>query len=283
MKKIIIIPSSEDLINKIKKEVDGFIIGIENLCTNICFTINKSNIDILNKFCDKEIFININKNFFDSELNLVKEYLLLLNNYNIKGILVYDIGIFNIYKKMDLNYEIYWAQEHLTTNYASINYWNNEGFNGVYISNDITDSEIKEILDNIDCKTMMTLFGYIPMFVSKRHIVDNYLEYFKLNDNSKINYIEKENKIYPIKDRSIGTICFNNNILNGIKSYLNLKIDYCVLDNFNISIHKFIEVVKLFKKANDENVDKYEEKINKMFKNIDNGFLNTKTIYKVKK
>ena len=283
MKKIIIVPSSEKILEKTKNIVDGFIIGIENLCTNICYCINKNNINILEKISNKDIFISINKNISDEELELVKDYLLLLNNYNIKGILIYDIGIFNMYKKLDLNYEIYWSQEHLTTNYASINYWNNEGFNGVYLSNDITKEEIADILENIDCKTMISVFGYIPMFVSKRHIVNNYLDYFKLENNSKVNYIEKENKIYPIVDNNIGTICFNNNILNGIRAYLELNIDYYILDSFNIEIHNFNKVIEIFKKVNESNVNKYEEKLNKMFKNIDDGFLNTKTIYRVKK
>ena len=283
MKKIIIVPSSEKIVEKTKNIVDGFIIGIENLCTNICYCINKNNINILEKISNKDIFISINKNISDEELELVKDYLLLLNNYNIKGILVYDIGIFNMYKKLNLNYEIYWSQEHLTTNYASINYWNNEGFNGVYLSNDITNEEIDEILKNIDCKTMMTIFGYIPMFVSKRHTVNNYLDYFKLDDSSKVNYIEKEDKIYPIVDNNIGTTCFNNNILNGIRVYLELNIDYYVLDSFNIDIHSFNKVIEIFKKVNESNINKCTEKLNRMFKNIDDGFLNTKTIYRVKK
>lgn len=283
MKELIIIPTNKEIINITKSHVDGFIVGVENLCTNICFCINKDNISILNELSDKDLFISLNKNINDDELDLVKDYLLLFKNYNIKGLLIYDIGVFNLYKKLDLNYEIYWSQEHLTTNYASINYWNNEGFDGVYISNDITEDEINEIIDNIDCKTMMTIFGYIPMFVSKRHIINNYLDYFKLSDRSDINYIEKENKVYPIVDKKIGTVCFNNNILNGIKAYLDLNIGYYVLDSFNIDIHEFIKVIELFKRVNKNNVEKYENKINKMFKNTSNGFLNTKTIYKVKK
>ena len=38
-----------------------------------------------------------------------------------------------------------------------------------------------------------------------------------------------------------------------------------------------------FKNVNKENVLEYEDRINKLFSNVDNGFLNTKTIYKVKK
>jgi hypothetical protein len=39
----------------------------------------------------------------------------------------------------------------------------------------------------------------------------------------------------------------------------------------------------MFKSVNENNVLEYEEKINKYFENVDNGFLNIKTIYKVKK
>lgn len=283
MKKILVIPKNIETISRTNKYADGYIIGIENLCTNVEFCVNKDTIDILRNLYGKELFININKNMSDEDLYRVKEYLLILNNYHISGILVYDIGVFNLYKKLNLNYDIYWSQEHLTTNYASANYWANEGFDGVHISNDITKAEVEEILENIDCKSMMTLFGYIPMFVSRRHIVDNYLNYFKLSNKSKVNYIEKENKIYPIVDNRMGTICYANNILNGIAANLNLNINYCILDSFNIDLSKFIKVLEMFKTVNEKNVHNYVDKIEKMFKNTDTGFLDIKTIYKVKK
>ena len=39
----------------------------------------------------------------------------------------------------------------------------------------------------------------------------------------------------------------------------------------------------MFKSVNEDNVEEYNEKINGMFNNVDTGFLNTKTIYRVKK
>ena len=219
----------------------------------------------------------------NKDLDLVKEILINLNNYNIKGVLYYDVGILNIYKSLDLNYDLVWSQEHLSTNYNTINYWNSFGVNYAYISSDITEEEIIKIAENSKAKLMVNLFGYLPMFVSKRHIVKNYLEYFKLNDDSSVNYMEKEGKIYPIIDNNVGTQVYSNNILNGIKSSLNINLDYIVLNSFNIELDKFIDVIRYFKSVNKDNVDEYNEKINNMFANVDNGFLNTKTIYRVKK
>lgn len=283
MSKILTIPSSLSEIEKTKNLVDGFIIGIKDMCVNTNFCIDITELDLLNKINDKDIFISLNKNMHNKDLELVKELLINLNNYNIKGILYYDVGILNIYNNLDLNYDLVWSQEHLTTNYNTINYWNSKGVNYTYISSDITEEEIIKITEKSKCKLMVNLFGYLPMFVSKRHIVKNYLEYFNLSDNSNINYIYKEDKTYPIIDTNIGTQVYSNNILNGIKTSLNIDIEYIILNSFNIELEKFINVINLFKSVNKDNVDKYNKKINDMFINVDYGFLNTKTIYRVKK
>ena len=121
------------------------------------------------------------------------------------------------------------------------------------------------------------------MFVSKRHIVKNYLEYFKLDDDSSVKYMTKESKMYPIIDNNISTSVYSANILNGIRTSLNIDVEYIVLNSFDIQLNKFISVIEMFKSVNNANVLEYEEKINNMFPNVDNGFLNTKTIYRVKK
>ena len=283
MNKIITLPSNFNEIEKTKDLVDGYIIGIENMCVNTNLCISIDDLDILKKYIDKDIFISINKNMHNSDLDKIKEILIKLNNYNIKGVLYYDVSVLSIYKSLNLNYDLVWAAEHLTTNYNTINYWNSFGVNYTYLSSDITEEEIITISKNSKSKLMVTLFGYLPMFVSKRHIVKNYLEYFKLEDNSKINYMKKEGKTYPIVDNNIATQVYSDSILNGIKSYININVDYVILNGFDIDLNKFIEVIKLFKSVNKNNVLEYYNKINNMFVNTSLGFLNTKTIYKVKK
>lgn len=278
--KILTYPKNIEEIEKTKHLVDGFIIGIKDMSVNANMYIEQ--LDIL-KDINKDIFICLNKNIHNKELEKVKDLLIELNNYNIKGVIYYDVAVLNIYKKLDLNYDLVWAQEHLTTNYNTINYWNSFGVNYTYLSSDITEEEIIEISKNTDSKLLVNLFGYLPMFVSKRHIVKNYLQNFNLVDNSGVNYMTKENKTYPIIDNNIGTSVYSANILNGIKTSLTIDVDYIVLNSFDIELDKFMSVIEMFKNVNKENVLEYEDRINKLFSNVDNGFLNTKTIYKVKK
>lgn len=283
MSKILTLPSSLNEIEKTIELVDGYIIGIKDMCVNTNYCIDITELDLLNKINNKDIFICLNKNMHNNDLDNVKDILIKLNNYNIKGVLYYDVGVLNIYNSLDLNYDLVWSQEHLITNYNTINYWNSFGVNYAYLSSDITEEEIIKICEKSKCKLMVNVFGYLPMFVSKRHIVKNYLEYFNLDDNSNINYIYKEDKMYPIIDNNIGTQVYSNNILNGIKTSLKIDVDYIVLNSFNIELDKFISVIDMFKNVNKDNIEDYNNKINSLFTNIDNGFLNTKTIYRVKK
>ena len=240
MSKFLMVPNSLDDIKLFKDKVDGFIVGINSLSINSNYNID--DLDILNVIGDKEIFINIDKNLHNNDLNKVKNILIKLNNYNVKAVMYYDVAVLNIYKELKLKYDLVWNQEHATTNYNTINYWYDEGVKYTYISSDITKEEIKEIVNNTDSKLMITCFGYLPMFASKRHIVKNYLEYFNLKDNSKINYIEKENKVYPIVDNNFGTKVYSSNILNSI-IYLNeINVDYYVLNEFNIDSNLFLQV-----------------------------------------
>lgn len=283
MSKILTIPSSINEINKTKNIVDGFIIGIEDMCVNANMFISINDLSLLENISDKDIFISMNKNMHNSDLDNIKNILIELNKYHIKGVLYYDVAVLNIYRKLNLNYDLVLATEHATTNYNTINYWNSFGVNYAYLSNDITEEEMVTISKNCKAKLMTTLFGYLPMFVSKRHIVKNYLEHFELQDNSTVNYIQKEGKTYPIIDSNIGTSVYSANILNGIKSVLNINLDYIVLNSFDIELDKFIDVINMFRDVDKDNIIEYYDKINSMFSNTDEGFLNTKTIYRVKK
>lgn len=281
MKKIILLDNLEQL-NFTLEFTDAYLIGIKDMCVNTTFSVDLNELkSISNKLKkgNKELFILLNKNLHNSDIETLKEILINLNKLDIKGIFYSDVAVIQIKEELNLNYDLVWAAEHATTNYNTINYWYNFGAKYTFISSDITYDNIIEIKNNTKSKLIVPVFGYLPMFVSRRHIVKNYLDYFKLNDNSKINYIEKENKIYPIVDNKLGTFVYSNNILNGVNYYKNLEkenIDYALFNGFNINTEGLIEVLKIYSGKSNKN-------INSLFENLDEGFLNKETIYRVKK
>ncbi len=283
--KLLVMPSSIKQIKDLNDSIDGVIVGLNKLCINMPVNYTKEEIFEIIDICidnKKEIFISLNKNMFNSDLDYLKEILIELDKKEITGIMYYDIAIVNIKDELKLKTPLVWNQEHLTTNYLTSNYWYDFGAKYTYLSSEITIDEINEIRDKVTSKIMINLFGYLPMFVSRRHLVKNYLETFNLTDSSKVNYIQKEGNKYQIIDTNDGTVAYSAHVLNGITEVLNAKADYMVLNSFSIYDDKFKEVVNMFKTVNKDNQDDYKEKIDSMFK-TNLGFLYKETIYKVKK
>lgn len=251
----------------VKEYVDAYLLPIKTFSINYLNTFTIEEIKEIKKL-NKEIFIIVNKNIHNNELKELEGTLKKIDKLNIQGIIFYDIAIVNLKQKLSLKTALVWAQEHLTTNYGTINYWQEKNVDYAYLSSELTKREIEEIRKNTKVKLFVNIFGYIPMFTSKRHLVNNYLETFGLKSYGK-NTIFKEEKTYPIVDTKNGTTVYSNYILNATNEEFK-TIDYLVFNSNFIDEKDFTEVLKNYK----------EKKTNK-FK-IETGFLYKETIYKVK-
>lgn len=266
MVKICTIVRNEKEIKNLEPLVDSFIVPIKNFSINYeCYF----TLDEIKKIeTKKEVFISINRNIHNKDLENLEKVLLELNKLNIKGVIFYDISIVNLKQKLNLNYDLVWAQEHLTTNYMTINYWKSKGVNYTYLSSEITKKEINEIAENTDCKLFLNVFGRFPVFTSRRNLVKSYLETFDLKE-SKNYKLFKEDKTYPIVDTEIGTTVYTNYILNILDEIENLNIDYAVFNPFGIEDYEKV-------------LNSYREGKNVLYPK-ELGFLDKETIYKVKK
>ena len=280
MTKRLVIPSSKKQIKEFMNYVDGFIIGLKDMSVNLPIYFSLFEIKEISEMLEgKELFVSINKNIHNSDLEYLKEVLKEFENYNINGILYYDAALVNLKQELNLKTDLVFSEEHAVTNYATINYWNYKGVKYAYLANEITLDEILEIKENANAKLMVQVFGYIPIFVSERKIINNYLTYFDIKDNSSKYYIEKEEKKYRILEDKNTTQVYSNYILNGIdesKKLILNDIDYVVYNSFDIEDEVFDYIIKRGFNISSEDVDK-------LLDNTDKGFLYKETIYRVKK
>ena len=87
--KILIMPNSIKQVNELLEKIDGIIVGLDKLCINMPYNFSLDEINELITICnenDKEIFISLNKNMFNKDLDYLKEILLTLDSKNITGI-----------------------------------------------------------------------------------------------------------------------------------------------------------------------------------------------------
>lgn len=95
--KLLIEPSNK---NKLYLDiVDGVILPLDDLAveSNIYFTLEEIE-KISKNYNDREIFVKINKNLMNDDIDKVKDALIKLDNLKVKGIFFYDLAILQLKK-----------------------------------------------------------------------------------------------------------------------------------------------------------------------------------------
>lgn len=288
MTKLLVMPSHKADILEILKYADAIILGIQHFSVNFTEIGIEELDDIVKTVKDfhKEIFISLNKNMHNGDLSELEDILKMCSNLQVDGIFYYDVAVLQICHRLSLDLSLIWSAEHLATNQYTIQYWEKQGITGVFLSNEITKAEVLEIVKNCQSSCIAQVFGYLPMYVSKRHAIDNYLKYFHIAAHSKKYYLFKESKKYPIVERKIGTEIYSNFLLNAIYEYLEYqqnKMDYVFINGFEVPLEKLIQVLSCFQNITEENKEEMKNKIESLFPNTGTGFLYKETVYQVKK
>ena len=285
MAKLMVIPNCYEDITNIIGHVDSIAVGLRDLSVNFLELdleqIEHILIDIHNQ--NKKLFVSLNKNMHNNDLENVRKALIKFEELRIDGIFYCDVGVLNIHRELKLQIPLVWSAEHLATNYNTINYWSKFNLSYVFLSNEITKEEVTVIKEHSKIPLIVQAFGYVPMYVSKRHAIKNYLEHFKLKTDSKDFYIYKEEKKYPILERKDNTEIYSYFILNAIEEYGTMDVAYILLNGFKINIQLFLQVIDLFNNVNEKNKDEFKNKIDQLFDNTDLGFIYKEAIYQVKK
>lgn len=266
MNNLIVIPNKKEDINTILSyNIKGIILGVKSLSTyELEFDIDDI-IDIANN-TDKEIIIAMNRMIHNKDLTLVKEVLEKVENSNIKKIMFYDLGVFNLIKELNTSKELIIAQDHLNASISSNHFYYDRGITNSYITSDITFDEISEIKKYSNMNIYYTVYGYLPIFYSRRSLLTNYFKYIEKDIEDDKYYIFNKDLKYMIKEKEYGTIIYSPlvnliNEIDNIENIINPVIDLSYTDDISI-IDKFV---------NKENMD-----------NTYTGFFNIETTYKLK-
>lgn len=287
--KLIAMVDSKEMIESLS-QADAYLVGIAGFSTNFSgyVTLDELKEIIASGLVDnKELFVSLNKNMHDADLEPLKKLLIALNQLPIAGIFYYDVALIQL-KQMGLcKHALIWHQEHMTTNYDTCQFWQDHGVTAVCLSSEITLAEIEAIKRKITMPLIVPVFGYIPMFVSKRHLVTNYQKTFSLSANGTCYVLRKEGRGYPIINDQTGTQVYSAHILNGLSEKLLLEqagIAYGLCNFAFLPKEKWGPILEKFVQVNQANVTTLEAEVDLLCgHNTDKGFFYKETIFRVKK
>jgi hypothetical protein len=153
------------------------------------------------KMTDIHDFCLINRSLNDNELDQLES---ILQTSHIKGIVFDDLGVLELIK--DLNITKILLLDHIATNISSINYYL-DYVDSVVVSNDLTYDEIKNILELAYKKLVVNVFGLKTLMYSRRTLLSNYEEHYKITKESKID-ASIEDKKFKIIENKYGTVFY---------------------------------------------------------------------------
>lgn len=283
-----ILTEANTINDQIIKNSDGLILSLKNYSSQSPITYTLEEVEkIAEKYQNTEIFINLNKNFFNDEIESLKEVLLRLDKLNIKGIFFYDLAILQLKKELNLEKDLIWSQTYMVNNYKTCNYYYNKGVKYALLSKEITLEEIKEILTKSSITALVETISMPSVAFSKRKLLTNYYHNLDKNAKNKLLITEKAtNETYQVLEDKEGTNFFYNKITNAtsiIKELYESGCEYIILREYGIDENLFKEILSDTKKYIDGKCLDEEYKTKYQSLGDFTNFFFKKTIYQVKK
>lgn len=291
----------EVLIKPIDTNIDKYIqIGIKNFLFPLkgfsveyktYFTIDEIN-EIKDKYSDINIFVSMNKNVFNDELEECGNILDKLEQIGITALFFYDQAFIRMKTKKNLSFDLVWAGTHMVTNKNTCDYYYKNKVNIALVSKEITLNKIIEIKRHSQIKLIVELVSIPSVAFSKRKLVTNYYHNIsKENKNSLLIHEKVSNDDYLLIEDKDGVVCYKNSILNGclaLDELIKNNIDIVLLKEDLIESNTFMETVKNvlkyvnnYDKLSNNEKNEFIEKDKNLLSN-DTGFFYKETIYKVK-
>ena len=243
-------------------------------------------IDIKNKYNDIEIFVSLNKNFLNHEIEGLKDVLIKLNEIGVSGVFFYDLVVLQLKKELNLDINLVWNQTHMVNNYRTCDYYYNKGVKYALLGKEITLDEIIEISNKSSINCMVEVVSLPSVAFSRRKLITNYYADMGLPSKSELTVHEKvSDKDYELLENSDGTSFFIKEIMNGtgvIKTLYDNNVKYIIMREFGIDKELFNELVIDTNKYIEDgcNSSDYVSKYTKLGDST--NFFFKKTIYRVK-
>jgi len=221
------------------------------------------------KVLNKQVFVYVNKMIHEVDLPGLESYLTSLGEYCIDGIVINDLTVYAIAKKLGMESNIIYQPGSLNTDSFSAEYFADRKILGITVSREVTLAEIERIATNKK-RTGLSIIGhgYLDMFYSKRKLLRNYFLHKGIsgkeivdNHRYRLNEEMRSNQFYPIVEDDAGTHIFRAMKLISIDEIelLSKFIDYLFIERIFLDDEEYIDSLSLYakKQRKEDFLEKY--------------------------
>lgn len=252
---------------------------------------------------EKKIKVYVTANIYAHNVDLedAKKYFEELNDVKPDAVLISDIGLINIAKKILRNIDIHLSTQANTTNYEAVNVYANMGVSRVVLARELSLEEIKEIKNKTSVEIETFVHGAMCISYSGRCLLSAFLANRSANSGicthpCRWKYMlleegERPGQYLPVIETERGTYIFNSkdlNMIEHIDELIEAGIDSLKIEGRMKTPLYVATVARTYRKAIDDyyndiniykqNIEKYKKEIAKCtYREFTTGFYFGKT------
>src|SRR6056297_4102449 len=213
---------------------------------------------------NSNIYITVNMMPHNRELNNLPEYLHELDELGVDSLIVSDPGVIQIIKDENINTPIHLSTQANTVNWASANFWYNQGIERVILARELSKEEIKEFAHNSNIEREMFIHGSMCISYSGRCLLSNYMVGRDANRGNcahscrwKYHLVEEQRpgEYYPVYEDDQGTFIMNSRDLNlaeEIPELIEIGLSSLKVEGRMKSVHYAATVINTYRQLIDQ-------------------------------
>lgn len=212
----------------------------------------------------KKIHVTCNIIPHNEDLVGLEEYLVYLESIGVDAIIVADMGIFGLAKRVAPKLELHVSTQASTTNYLTVQMWKDLGAHRVVAAREVSLADLKEMKEKVDIEIESFVHGAMCISYSGRCLLSNYFTTTRDANRGqcaqacrwKYSLVEsnRPGEYYPIEEDEHGTYIFNSKdlcLLEYIPQLYEAGIDSLKIEGRMKSVHYVATVAKVYRQAID--------------------------------
>lgn len=212
----------------------------------------------------KKIYVTCNIIPHNEDLVGLEEYLQYLESIHVDAIIVADLGIFLLTKRVAPGLELHVSTQANTTNYLTTEFWKEQGAARVVVAREVSIKDIKTMRESADIEIEAFIHGAMCISYSGRCLLSNYFTTTRDANRGqcaqacrwKYSLVEsnRPGEYYPIEEDQHGTYIFNSKdlcLLKHIPELYEAGVDSLKIEGRMKSVHYVATVTKVYREAID--------------------------------
>ena len=218
----------------------------------------------------KRVYVTVNIYAHARDMDALPEYLRYLRDIAVDGILVADLGVFQLAREVVPELELHISTQANITNAGAARAWQAMGARRIVLARELSMGEIREIREACDAELELFVHGAMCISYSGRCYLSSYLTGRDANRGSctqpcrwRYHLVEEKRpgQYFPVEEDDRGTYVMNSKdlcLMPRLREILECGVDSLKIEGRMKSVHYVASVTKAYRMAVDSYFDSPE-------------------------